>query len=220
MRLTIGLLLAVLVNLGLFTLMQQMTSSKSLERQATANIHLLDFVRLKRETKTEIKKRELPKKPPPPEKAPPPPKTPIPQTNKPKAPTPKLAIPQIDVPLNIAGGPYLGDFAKAPKAAPIAAPVAVAAPVMDDEVIPLVRIPPRYPRAASRRGIEGTVTVSFTITKDGQVRDPVVVNANPENIFDKAAIKAILKWKFKPKVVSGQPVERQATQDIEFKLAK
>jgi protein TonB len=33
-------------------------------------------------------------------------------------------------------------------------------------------------------------------------------------------LKAILKWKFKPKLVDGQPVERQATQEIEFKLAR
>ena len=48
----------------------------------------------------------------------------------------------------------------------------------------------------------------------------MVVSADPENIFDKSALKAVLKWKFKPKLVDGQAVERQATQEIEFKLAK
>jgi protein TonB len=218
MRLAIGLLLAILVNFGLFTLMQKMTAEQNSERQVTENIQLLDFVRLKREDKAETKKRELPKKPPPPQKPPPPPKVPAHQVDKPKAPTPKLDMPRIDVPLNIAGGPYLGDFSNAPVA--LSAPTAIAAPTMDDDVMPLVRIPPQYPRMASRRGIEGVVTVSFTITKDGQVRDPIVISAKPENIFDSAALKAILKWKFKPKVVDGQPVERQATQEIEFKLAK
>jgi len=217
MRLTIGLLLAILVNIALFSVMHKMTSSQSNVRLVTEDIQLLDFVRLKRETRTETKKRELPKKPPPPKKQPPPPKAPAPQADKPKAPTPKLAIPRIDVPLNITGGPHLGEFAAAP-VAPIAAPAPVAAPVLDNEVIALVRIPPRYPRSASRRGIEGVVTVSFTITKEGQVRNPVVVEATPENIFDKAALKAILKWKFKPKVVDGKAIERQAQQEIEFKL--
>lgn len=219
MRLLIGLLVAILVNFGLFTLMQKMTSEQKVERQLTENIQLLDFVRVKREDKTETKKRELPKKPPPPKTPPPPPKAPAPQADKPKAPTPKIDVPRIDVPLNIAGGPYLGNFSSAP-VAPVAPPAIISAPVMDDEVIPLVRIPPRYPRAASRRGVEGVVTVSFTVTKDGQVRDPIVISAKPENIFDSAALKAILKWKFKPKLVDGKPVERQATQEIEFKLAK
>jgi protein TonB len=143
-----------------------------------------------------------------------------PQTTKPQAPTPKLDVPRIDVPLNISGGPYLGDFSAAPKAAPAVPAPEPAAPAFDNEVIPLVRIPPKYPRVASRRGIEGVVTVSFTITKEGTVRDPVVTQATPESVFDKAALEAILKWKFKPKLEQGQPVERQATQEIEFKLQK
>lgn len=164
-RLAIALGLALLVNLGLFTVMHQMTSANSIERLVTEDIRLLDFVRLKRDTRTEIKKRELPKKPLPPKKPPPPPKASIPQKNKPKAPVPKLNMPRIDVPLNIAGGPYLGDFT----AVPAASLTSGIQPLLDDDVIPLVRIPPRYPRIASRRGIEGVVTVSFTITKQGQV---------------------------------------------------
>lgn len=218
MRLLIGLLLAILVNFGLFTLMQKMTSKQNIDRQVTKNIQLLDFVRLKREDKATIKKRELPKKPLPPKK-PPPPKVSAPKADKPKAPKPKLDVPRIDVPLNITGGPYLGDFLSAPKG-PVAPAAKIAAPVMNNQVIPLVRIPPRYPRSASRRGLEGIVTVSFTITKDGQVRSPVVISAKPKNIFNSAALKAILKWKFKPMVVNNKSVERQATQEIEFKLAK
>lgn len=221
MRLAIGIFFALLVNFGLFVLMQHMTSSKDVDRRATEDIRLLDFVRLKREdTQPETKKRELPKKPPPPEEPPPPPKAPTPQTDKPKAPTPKLDVPQIDVPMNITGGPYLGDFATAPKAAPAPAPAAVDAPIIDNEVVPLVRIPPKYPRVASRRGIEGVVTVSFIITKEGTVRDPKVVKAEPANVFNDAALAAIRKWKFKPKLVDGQAVERQATQEIEFKLSR
>ena len=220
MRIIVGLILAIAVNFGLFMLMQHMTQSKSVDKQAVEDIRLLDFVRLKREqTEPETKKRELPKKPPPPKQPPPPPETPKPVTQKPQAPTPKLDVPRIDVPMNLTGGPYLGDFATGPQApAPTIAPAP--APALDDEVVPLVRIPPKYPRAAARRGIEGVVTVSFTITKEGTVRDPVVVKATPENVFDKEALKAILKWKFKPKLVDGQPVERQATQEIEFKLAR
>lgn len=221
LRLGFGLLLAVIVNYGLFTLMHRMTMPDTIKNHQMENIQVLDFVRLKKDdTPPKTKKRELPKKPSPPKQPPPPPKTPAPNPPKPKAPTPKLDVPNIKVPLNIAGGPYLGDFKSAPKAAPAPAPVAAPAPVMDNEVVPLVRIPPRYPRMAARRGIEGVVTVSFTITKNGQVSDPVVVKAKPENVFDKAALEAIKQWKFKPKLVDGKPVERRATQQIEFKLSQ
>lgn len=222
MRIAVGVLLAVLVNFGLFLLMQHMTTSDGLERRVTEDIRLLDFVRIKREeTPPEIRKREPPPPPPPPEEAPPPPpEAPVPQPDVPQTPTPRLDMPRIDVPMNITGGPYLGDFAAAPAPAPAAAPAPVQAPAMDDEVVPLVRIPPTYPRMAARRGIEGVVTVQFTITPDGSVRDPKVIKATPENVFNDEALKAILRWKFKPKLVDGRPVERQAVQEIEFKLAR
>lgn len=224
MRLWIGLILAVLVNFGLFTLMQQMTSSKHVERKATEDIQLLDFVRVKQESISEAKQRQLPEKPPTPKKPPPPPQPPQQQVSQPKAPTPKMSVPQVDVPLNIAGQPYLGAVAKAapaPEPTPVPAveePVAIEGPIVDNEVIPIVRVPPRYPRKASRRSVEGVVTVTFIITKDGRVREPRVVKATPEGWFEDAALKALLKWKFKPKFVNGEAVERIATQEIEFKL--
>ena len=219
MRLVVGILLALVVNFGLFYLMEHMTNSKSIDRREIEEVQILDFVRLKKEeAQPETKKREVPKKPPPPEEPPPPPEPAATQADKPDAPTPHMDIPAIDVPMNITGGPYLGDFAAAPKAAP--APAPNNAPMLDNEVVPLVRIPPKYPRVASRRGIEGVVTVTFIITKDGRVRDPKVIKAEPASVFNDAALRAILKWKFKPKYVDGQAVERQATQEIEFKLSR
>ena len=219
MRLVVGILLALVVNFGLFYLMEHMTNSKSIDRREIEEVQILDFVRLKKEeAQPETKKREVPKNPPPPEEPPPPPEPAATQADKPDAPTPQMDIPAIDVPMNITGGPYLGDFAAAPKAAP--APAPNNAPMLDNEVVPLVRIPPKYPRVASRRGIEGVVTVTFIITKDGRVRDPKVIKAEPASVFNDAALRAILKWKFKPKYVDGQAVERQATQEIEFKLSR
>ena len=55
---------------------------------------------------------------------------------------------------------------------------------------------PEFPRAAERRGIEGFVVLEYTVLADGQVENPVVVEANPEGIFDSAAIKAVSKWKY------------------------
>ncbi len=65
---------------------------------------------------------------------------------------------------------------------------------------------------------EGWVKVKFTITPTGTVANPEVVDAKPRRIFDREAIRAILKFKFKPKVVNGQGVEQVATQTIEFDL--
>ena len=66
---------------------------------------------------------------------------------------------------------------------------------------------PAYPLVAEREGIEGYATVQFTITVEGKVRDPVVVDAVPPDVFNAAAIKAVRKFEYRPRIVNGQPVE-------------
>ena len=90
----------------------------------------------------------------------------------------------------------------------------------DTDVIPLVQIRPAYPRSAKQARIEGYVTMSVTIRPDGTVSDVEVIKAEPRRLFDKSAKSAMLRWKFRPKIVDGQPVSQQAEQTIEFKLGK
>jgi len=85
----------------------------------------------------------------------------------------------------------------------------------EGDVIPLVRIPPQYPRKAAMAKIEGWVKVEFTITEEGTVTNPRVLEAKPPRIFDREALRAILKWKFKPKIVDGVRVPQIATQTID-----
>ena len=87
-------------------------------------------------------------------------------------------------------------------------------------MLPLLRIEPAYPRKAARDRKEGWVKVEFTISSNGTVIDAVVVDSRPRRTFDRSAIQSIRKWRFKPKEVDGSPVERKASQIIEFKLAK
>jgi len=84
----------------------------------------------------------------------------------------------------------------------------------DSDVLPLVRVEPIYPRRANERGIEGWVYLRFTITTAGTVRDPVVVDADPPGTFDSAAKRAVLKWKYKPKMVDGKPVEQSGIEVV------
>jgi protein TonB len=84
----------------------------------------------------------------------------------------------------------------------------------DQDVLPLVRIAPDYPARAAARGIEGWVIVQFTITPTGSVRDPMVVESMPKNVFDDAALKAIARWRYNPKVEGGVAVERVGVRTI------
>ncbi|MCF6287954.1 MAG: energy transducer TonB [Proteobacteria bacterium] len=85
----------------------------------------------------------------------------------------------------------------------------------DGEYLPIVKIAAQYPTRATSRGIEGYVTLSYTVTKQGTVIDPVVIDAQPANIFNKAAIKSVLRYKYKPRVVDGVP---QAVHGVRTKI--
>ncbi|MGI9321880.1 MAG: energy transducer TonB [Thiogranum sp.] len=89
----------------------------------------------------------------------------------------------------------------------------------DGAPIPLLRIEPAYPRKAARNRKEGWVKVAFTITERGTVIDPQVLESRPRRLFNRSAVAAIRKWKFRPKVIDGTPVPTRATQVIEFNLA-
>ena len=91
----------------------------------------------------------------------------------------------------------------------------------DRDVIPLVRINPEYPNRARERGIEGWVQVQFTITPAGTVADQKVVDADPKGLFERAALDAIGRWKYNPKVVDGRAMERRGVMVVlTFKLEK
>lgn len=84
----------------------------------------------------------------------------------------------------------------------------------DTDVIPLVRIAPEYPPRALSRGIEGWVQVRFTITETGAVANPEVVDAQPEGVFDEAALRSIARWRYNPRVEGGVAVERVGVETI------
>lgn len=91
----------------------------------------------------------------------------------------------------------------------------------DGDVMPISTVAPQYPRKALSRGIEGWVQISFTISKFGTVVNPRVVDADPTRIFDRAALKAIAQWKYKPKIENGVAVERHDMNTvISFELDK
>ncbi len=83
----------------------------------------------------------------------------------------------------------------------------------DRDVMPLVRINPDYPPRALSRGIEGWVQIQFTITATGTVKDAVVIKSSSQ-MFEEAAIKAILRWRYNPKIENGEGVERVGMQTI------
>jgi protein TonB len=83
----------------------------------------------------------------------------------------------------------------------------------DGEYLPIVKVAPIYPRRAQTRGISGYCIVEYTVTKTGSIRDPQAVDCQPSGIFDRASVKAATKFKYKPRVVDGEPIEVAGVQN-------
>jgi len=76
----------------------------------------------------------------------------------------------------------------------------------DGEYLPIFRAPPVYPRRAAERGLCGWVELKYTVTAAGGTKD-AVVTASSSKMFERAAIKAAEKYKYKPRQVGGKAVD-------------
>jgi protein TonB len=77
---------------------------------------------------------------------------------------------------------------------------------VEGDAVPLVTSLPEYPRRAAEKGVEGWVVVEFSIDSLGRVFEPRVVEGRPSGVFDAAALRAIQRYKYKPKVLNGEGV--------------
>jgi TonB family protein len=79
---------------------------------------------------------------------------------------------------------------------------------------------PTYPDRARERGTEGWVDLEFTVAKDGTTRDAVVRAAEPAGTFDRAALDAVKRWRYEPRVVGDTAVEQRVQTRLRFRLAE
>ena len=210
-RISLSIFLGIVISLAFFWLMQAMISNNQQSFEKTENLQMTEFVRLKRETKLQTKERDVPDEPPP-EKRPPPPKMQMQQVHVAQTNAPQMNMPNLDIPLQT--NAFSGSLMTGVQMG-VAGKVAIST-----NVIPLVRIPPRYPMRAANRRIQGWVKVEFTITEQGTVKDAVVIEAQPSKIFNRSALQAIKRWKFKAKIIGGEAFEQRAVQVLQFKLSK
>jgi len=207
LRVLLASVFAVGVTFGLFLFMHKLISSGDDDRAELDAIAGIHFGPVEIPDEIMTKNRRKPKKPPPPKDPPPPPKMQISKMDQQVQNMPQMNIPSLDVPMVGGSGVFIGNFQQVDQTA-------------EGDIIPVVVIRPMYPQEAAMDGTEGWVKIEFTITEVGTVKDPKVIDSKPKRIFNREAIRAILKWKFKPRVVDGVAVERRATQVIDFNLDK
>jgi len=196
MRYTFGVVLGVVATFVLFMIMQSVIKSDRNPFTEGVQGRIVDFVRLDEDEEIEVKNRK-PEPPPPPDE--PPPDMPKPTfENSDVSQGIDIGQVQMTVDLNVGD---LGGFSS------------------DGDYLPIVKVAPVYPRRALTRGLEGYVILEFVVTKTGAVIDPVVIESKPTGIFDRAALSAALKFKYKPKVVNGEPIDVAGVRNrITFEL--
>lgn len=90
-----------------------------------------------------------------------------------------------------------------------------------NEAMPIFRVDAAYPERQLARGIEGFVDLSFDVDEIGATKNIQVIAAEPPRSFDKAAMKAVSRWKYEPRVINGKSVyQSNLTTRIRFAIAK
>ena len=181
-RTAISVLLAIVVVLALFLIMRTLIDGNFVnpevdDRMVAELVRLPDDIELQNST-------------PKPDKA-----------EDPEEPPPDMEMEQLDVNMDV-------DIENVAPRANINISIGTGTMAQGDgEYLPIVKVAPIYPRRAQTRGISGYCIVEYTVTTSGAIRDPRAVDCQPSGVFDKASVKASLKFKYKPRVVDGEPIE-------------
>ena len=170
--------------LGLAWMMYVLIQSSEMRLEESDRARVLDFVRIKRDETAARKNRkpERPKESEVPD---------VPPTDQSSDSGPQLALnvtspTDLDADLNLQGGIATGD----------------------GDYLPIVKVAPIYPRAALSRGLKGECMVRYTVTTAGTVKDVEVVTEECEQtVFRSASVEAAKRFKYKPRVIDGAPVE-------------
>lgn len=183
-RLVIGAVLAAPVAGGLFFIMQYMIATATPDIDDKKQRKLADIHMPEREIETNLAEAK-PDKP-----------------DEPEEPPPDLSTPDLEMDMNMEA------INMAPAAAMQVSIVGAGGmSASDGEYLPIVKVAPIYPRRAQSRGIEGYCIIEYVVTKNGSIRDPQAVDCLPKGMFERASLKASLKFKYKPRVVDGEAIE-------------
>lgn len=198
MRLVASSGLAIITTMALFLTMKVLVTGQDYEIEKELESIGIDFVRVERDEEMNTKDRAL-KRPSQqqPDEPPPPPK--LTQTSRPN-------VDKASMSADLSGFDMAGMNLDAP---------------VDGDALAIVRVLPRYPSRALSRGIEGWVLLEFAIDQIGQAMDPIVIDSDPKGTFDRSAINAVKKWKYRPMVEKGKPAIRYGVrQMVSFQIAK
>ena len=187
-RMLLSILLAIPVVVGLFMIMHSLID-RDFENPEVSNTKIADLVQPDEEIQLESTVAKPDK------------------VEDPEEPPPEMEMMQIDLNMDT-------DIQNSAPVATVDVNISTTGMSSGDgEYLPIVKVAPIYPRRAQSRGISGYCIVEYTVTTSGAIRDPQAVDCEPAGVFEKASVKAALKFKYKPRVVDGEPIEVAGVQN-------
>ena len=123
------------------------------------------------------------------------------------------------------------DQSASPSPAPTPSPTATPSPLLPrpDPGVKRIRVSsgvaekqlrhdvnPAYPREARKNHITGDVLLRVIIDRQGNVANVVVIKGDP--ILIDSAINAVKKWKYRPYILDGEPIEMDAPILIKYQM--
>ena len=197
LRVPVILIGALIINVVLFTIIEYMVGNRRMRLTEVTDFDISNFIRVAEQSQ-EVRSRRDPQAPEKP-------------ANEMQESMQRLSnasatgtvgsmtvdMPDIDLSIDVGGG------------------IAIAR-----ELTPLVRIPPEYPMNALAKELEGYVLLRFTVTETGAVADPEVLRSEPEGVFERAARRAVLRWKYQPQIVDGKPTAVVSYARLTFNIAE
>lgn len=188
LRMIVAIVMSIPVVVGLFFIMHSLID-RNFENPEVSSTKIAELVQPDEEIQLDTTSKK-------PEKA-----------EEPEEPPPDIEMAQININMDT-------DIANVAPVASISVEISSSGmSAGDGEYLPIVKVAPIYPRRAQTRGTTGYCIVEYTVTKTGSISNPVAVDCNPAGVFDRASVKAAHKFKYKPRVVDGEPIEVAGVQN-------
>jgi len=189
--------LSIFTTFGILWVMQILIATGEGAITSKYEGRFVDFVRIKKDESLDTKNAK-PKKPPEPEEPPPEPEQ---QMDDIDTSMETVSIGSVNANMDVAAG--IGGFNAG-----------------EGEYLPIVKVAPIYPNRALSRGIEGYCIIEFVVTRNGTTANGKVIECT-SSLFAKASLKASSKFKYKPRVINGTPIDVPGVQHkITFELEK
>ncbi len=189
-------IIAILINVLIFTLIEGLVGGKRVRLSDAESVDIANFIRVTEQSR-EVRSRRDPSAPEKPAQDVQQELSRLADASNSGSGMMALDVPEFDVDL---GPAVAGDIRIA------------------REINPLVRVPPDYPQRALSQKIEGWVLLRFTVSETGTVEDPEVLRAEPAGLFERAAKRAVLRWKYQPQIRDGKPARVITLNRIVFRI--